>query len=242
MQDNDDLEAADTTGSGVQSAASSAPEKAMAISSVRIEPTNTGSAPDYAAASAQALYNPDVVYSSGIAPSELLSEISYQVRKVIGLVGLFYTALVILVSVLAVSLLAPDVFYFIDRHSPLLMDIARVLVSLVAIAAGVAALSVWLVHGRIRDDLELAEMRLDGIRDQTLIQLQAARFNLEELTERLKSPKESGGAPVSPLDYIELARQIGPLLSLLVAREKSILTLGVEGLKFFQTVKKVLNK
>jgi hypothetical protein len=222
MTDNDDLEAS-----------ANSPSKPIQIQNIRIEPTTPKNQDETELANSQ---------MPAIAPSisAELAEGIEKVRFVTILVGYFYIGLVALLSVLAVILLAPVAIAFLDQHSPILMMTARIMISLVAFTLGIGAWIILLNHWRINDGMETAEILIDRIRDQALIQMQAARFNLEDLTERLRFPKEAHAA--GPLEYIEMAKQIGPLLSLLMAKERSILTLGVEGLKFFQLVKKVLNK
>ena len=210
MTDNDDLEASPSSAN-----------QPIQIQNIRIEPSSGSE-------------------MQVISISEQINEAIQLVRKVSMYAGFFYTGLVILLSVLAVILLAPVAIGFLDQHSPILMMTARILISLLAFGLGVGAWIILLSHWRINDGMETAEILIDDIRDQALIQMQAARFNLEDLTERLKFPQEAQAA--GPLEYIEMAKQIGPLLSLLMAKEKSILTIGVEGLKFFQLLKKVLNK
>ncbi|CAN5306755.1 hypothetical protein BH11CYA1_BH11CYA1_38710 [soil metagenome] len=220
MTDNDDLEA--TTNSA---------NEPVQIQNIRIEPSSGTSAADAQLANSQ---------MQVISISEQLNAAIQLIRRVSMYAGYFYTGLVVLLSVLAIILLAPVAIGFLDQHSPILMMTARIMISLLAFALGVGAWIILLNHWQINDGMETAELMIDDIRDQALIQMQAARFNLEELTERLRFPQESQAA--GPLEYIEMAKQIGPLLSLLMAKERSILTLGVEGLKFFQLVKKVLNK
>lgn len=235
MTDNDDLEA---SGNSVN--------EPIQIQNIRIEPTASASTTGATAGNAQP--GNDQLGSGPLTNSQMqavsisaeLADAIDKVRLVTMLVGYFYVGLVALLSVVSIILLAPVAISFLDQHSPILMSTARVLISLLAFALGIGAWLILLYHWRINDGMETAEILIDGIRDQTLIQMQAARYNLEELTERLRFPKEAQAA--GPLEYIEMARQIGPLLSLLMAKERSILTLGVEGLKFFQLVKKVLNK
>ena len=219
MTDNDDLEASTNSA-----------REPIQIQDIRIEPTRPESRTESQLANSQ----------MQLSISAELAEAIEKVRFVTLLVGYFYIGLVALLSVAAVILLAPLAIAFLDQHSPILMMAARIMISLVAFALGIGAWLILLNHWRINDGMETAEILIDSIRDQTLIQMQAARFNLEDLTERLRFPKEAQA--VGPLEYIEMAKQIGPLLSLLMAKERSILTLGVEGLKFFQLVKKVLNK
>ncbi|MFA7338331.1 MAG: hypothetical protein WC028_16205 [Candidatus Obscuribacterales bacterium] len=224
MTDNDDLE---TSANSVN--------EPIEIQNIRIEPTTPESRTESRTESQ--LANSQL---QAVSISAELAEAIEKVRFVTLLVGYFYIGLVALLSVVAVILLAPVAIAFLDQHSPILMMAARIMISLLAFALGVGAWIILLNHWRINDGMETAEILIDSIRDQTLIQMQAARFNLEDLTERLRFPKEAQAA--GPLEYIEMAKQIGPLLSLLMAKERSILTLGVEGLKFFQLVKKVLNK
>lgn len=224
MTDNDDLE---TSANSVN--------EPIEIQNIRIEPTMPESRTESRTESQ--LANSQL---QAVSISAELAEAIEKVRFVTLLVGYFYIGLVALLSVVAVILLAPVAIAFLDQHSPILMMAARIMISLLAFALGVGAWIILLNHWRINDGMETAEILIDSIRDQTLIQMQAARFNLEDLTERLRFPKEAQAA--GPLEYIEMAKQIGPLLSLLMAKERSILTLGVEGLKFFQLVKKVLNK
>ena len=219
MTANDDLEASTNSA-----------REPIQIQDIRLEPTRPESRTESQLANSQM----QLSISAGLA------EAIEKVRFVTLLVGYFYIGLVALLSVAAVILLAPLAIAFLDQHSPILMMAARIMISLVAFALGIGAWLILLNHWRINDGMETAEILIDSIRDQTLIQMQAARFNLEDLTERLRFPKEAQAA--GPLEYIEMAKQIGPLLSLLMAKERSILTLGVEGLKFFQLVKKVLNK
>lgn len=224
MTDNDDLE---TSANSVN--------EPIEIQNIRIEPTTPESRTESRTESQ--LANSQL---QAVSISAELAEAIEKVRFVTLLVGYFYIGLVALLSVVAVILLAPVAIAFLDQHSPILMMAARIMISLLAFALGVGAWIILLNHWRINDGMETAEILIDSIRDQTLIQMQAARFNLEDLTERLRFPKEAQAA--GPLEYIEMAKQIGPLLSLLMAKERSILTLGVEGLKFFQLVTKVLNK
>ncbi|MBP6747550.1 hypothetical protein KA344_20140 [bacterium] len=224
MTDNDDLEASTNSA-----------REPIQIQDIRIEPTRPESRTEGRTESQ--LANSQM---QAVSITAELAEAIEKVRFVTLLVGYFYTGLVVLLSVVAIILLAPVAIAFLDQHSPILMMAARIMISLVAFALGVGAWIILLNHWRINDGMETAEILIDSIRDQTLIQMQAARFNLEDLTERLRFPKEAQAA--GPLEYIEMAKQIGPLLSLLMAKERSILTLGVEGLKFFQLVKKVLNK
>ncbi len=224
MQDNDDLES---------------PESSTVSQTVppNRSPFEPGTAPGAAAVE----FDPNSpINRLGIAPGELLTDAIKRVRMVIVFVGMFYTTLVVVTVVLAIVLLAPDVFWAMDRNSPILMNAARIMIALVAFAVGASALAIGWLHVRINETMQADEILIDDIRDQILIQLQAAKYHLEDLTERFKIPKEAPAA--GPLEYMEIAKRIGPLVSLLLNKERSILTLGVEGLKFFQLVKKVLNK
>ncbi len=228
MQDNDDLESSESS----TASQTAAPDRSS---------YSTRSSSGDTANGAQIEFDPNSPLSRlGIAPGELLTNAIQRVRMVIGFVGLFYTILVAVTVVLAIVLLLPDLFWAMDRSSPILMNTARIFIALVAFAAGLCALAVGLIHVRINESMQADEIMIDDIRDQILIQLQAAKYNLEELTERFKLPKEAPAA--GALEYMEIAKRIGPLVSLLLNKERSILTLGVEGLKFFQLVKKVLNK
>lgn len=175
-----------------------------------------------------------------LLPSEILNEAMAKVRLTIALVGLFYTGLVILLVVASIALLAPDVIKFMDHNSPVVINSGRILISLIAIIFGVGAVAVGLAHRRIHDSMVVAEGQIDNIRDRALIQMQATRYNLDELTEKLSFPKDQHAA--GPLEYLEVAKKVGPLLSLLMAKERSMVTLGVEGLKFYQSLKKILNR
>ncbi len=232
MQDNDDLESSQSS----TASQTAAPDRSNNSTGSSTSDTAYG-----ANRSAQSDFDPNSPLSRlGVAPGELLTDAIQRVRMVSGFVALFYTILVVVTVVLAIVLLMPDLFWALDRNSPILMNTARIFIALVAFAAGLGALAVGLIHVRINETMQADEILIDDIRDQILIQLQAAKYNLEELTERFKLPKEAPAA--GALEYMEIAKRIGPLVSLLLNKERSILTLGVEGLKFFQLVKKVLNK
>lgn len=175
-----------------------------------------------------------------LLPSEILNEATRKVRLTMALVSLFYTGVLILLVVASIVLLAPNLIKFLDHNSPIVINTGRILVSLIAIVFGAGAIAVALAHHRINESMAVAEGQIDTIRDHALIQMQATRYNLDELNEKLSFPKEQHAA--GPLEYIELAKKIGPLFSLLMAKERSIVTLGVEGLKFYQSLKKILNK
>jgi hypothetical protein len=183
-----------------------------------------------------------IAASSGavLLPSEILNEATRKVRLTMALVSLFYTGVLILLVVASIVLLAPNLIKFLDHNSPIVINTGRILVSLIAIVFGAGAIAVALAHRRINESMAVAEGQIDTIRDHALIQMQATRYNLDELNEKLSFPKEQHAA--GPLEYIELAKKIGPLFSLLMAKERSIVTLGVEGLKFYQSLKKILNK
>lgn len=175
-----------------------------------------------------------------LLPSEILNEATRKVRLTMALVSLFYTGVLILLVVASIVLLAPNLIKFLDHNSPIVINTGRVLVSLIAIVFGAGAIAVALAHRRINESMAVAEGQIDTIRDHALIQMQATRYNIDELNEKLSFPKDQHAA--GPLEYIELAKKIGPLFSLIMAKERSIVTLGVEGLKFYQSLKKILNK
>lgn len=175
-----------------------------------------------------------------VMPSEILLLIMEKVRSTIMLVGWFYSGLVFLLCVAAVILLGPQFIWLADKNSPILMNMARIIVSLVAIGTSLGCFAVLLKSRELKLTLLEAEGQIDSLRDQAFLQLQATRYNLEDLTERLEFPKDKQSP--SPLDYINVAKQLGPLLSLWNAKERSLVTLGVEGLKFYQALKKILNR
>ena len=177
---------------------------------------------------------------SAILPSQVLMMIMEKVRTTIMLVGWFYSGLVFLLCAAAVILLAPEFIWLSDKSSPVLMNFARLAVSLVAIVVGLGSLVVLVKAGQLKGNLVEAEGLIDNIRDQAFLQIQATRYNLEDLTEMLEFPKEKQSP--SPLDYIDVAKKLGPLLSLWNSKERSLVTLGVEGLKFYQSLKKILNR
>lgn len=184
----------------------------------------------------------DAYRDAVLLPSEILAETMAKVRLTIFFVGIFYTGLVILLVVSAIVLLAPNVIQLIDHNSPIVMNTGRILISLIAIACGAVALLIGLSHRKVNESMALAEGQIDIIRDRALIQMQATRYNLDDLTERLRMPTVSNQQAAGPLEYIELIKKAGPLLNILLAKERSLVTLGMEGLKFYQSLKKVLGR
>jgi hypothetical protein len=176
---------------------------------------------------------------SPVLPYQILTDTIARVRFTIMLVGFFYTGLCFVVCVLAVCLIAPNLFFMVDQTSPILLHTAQVITSLVALAMGVACLVIIFKQRELTYKLATAEVLIDGIRDVALIQMQAARYSLEDLTERLQFRHHH---EASPLDYIDLAKRIGPMISLLMSHERSAITLAMEGFKLYQVIKKVLNK
>lgn len=175
-----------------------------------------------------------------IKPGEILMLAQQKLRLVAILLGWFYSGLIFLTVFLAICLLAPNVIYAIDHNTPWLMHFARLLVSLVAVVLALGCVAICVFHQHINAALEDKEYEIDAVRDMTLIQMQATRYNLEELTEKLSFP-EHKEAP-SPLDYINVAKKIPAFLALITSPERNLVTIGVEGLKFFQAVKKILNR
>jgi len=175
-----------------------------------------------------------------LLPGQILTEAIARLRFTIVLVSFFYSGLFFVFGILAICLVAPNILYFLDRSSPILLDTAKIMISLVALTLALGAIAVTIKHNELTSRLALAEVLIDHIQDVALIQLQSTRYTLEELTERLKFPKEPQHA--SAFDYLELAKKIGPVISLLMARERSVITIAVEGLKLFQALKKVFNK
>jgi hypothetical protein len=175
-----------------------------------------------------------------ILPGQILTETIYRLRRTVVYVGIFYSCLFYVIGILAVCLLAPDVLYLMDRTSPILINLARIAISLLSIGLAFVCIGIALQERGLTSKLALAEVMIDTLRDQALIQMQATRYNLEDLTERLKFPKEE--SHVTPFDYIDLAKKIGPVIGLLMAKERSVVTLTMEGLKLFQALKKVLKK
>lgn len=175
-----------------------------------------------------------------VLPSEILLLIMEKVRSTIMLVGIFYSFLIVFFVVTAIILLAPNFVWLADRNSPILMIAAQILISLLAIGTALACFAVLVKSRELKLSLVEAEGQIDDLRDQAFLQLQATRYNLEDLTEKLEFPKDKHNP--SPLDYINVAKQLGPLLSLWNAKERSLVTLGVEGLKFYQALKKILNR
>ena len=169
-------------------------------------------------------------------PGQILTETISRLRFTIVLVSLFYSGLIFITGILAVCLIAPNLLYWIDRNNPILLHTARILISLIALGLALACVVIGIKQRELTGKLALAEEKIDYIRDMALIQMQATRFTLEDLTARLKFPKEKGQP--SPFDYIELARKVGPVIQLLLAKERSVVTLAVEGLKLFPGAEK----
>lgn len=173
-----------------------------------------------------------------VLPSQALLMVMDKVRTTIILVGFFYSALAFLLAALAVILLAPGAYWMINKSSPILLWVAQLGISGIALVFALGCLVIGLNHKKLQAQLTEAENLIDSLRDRAFLQIQATRYNLEDLTERLSFPKETHSP--SPLDYIDVAKKIGPLLSLWNAKERSLVTLGVEGLKFIQALKKIL--
>jgi hypothetical protein len=169
-----------------------------------------------------------------------LTDTISRLRFTIVIVSFFYSSLFFVIGIMAVCLVAPNIFYWMDHNSPILLNTARIIVSLIAIALACACIVIGFKQRELTGQLAFAEVMIDNIRDLALIQMQATRYNLEELTERLKFPQEPSHP--SAFDYIELAKRIGPVISLLMAKERSVMTIAMEGLKLFQVLKKVLHK
>jgi hypothetical protein len=174
-----------------------------------------------------------------LLPGQILTDTIARLRFTIVLVSFFYSGLCFIVGILAVCLIAPNLLYMMDQTSPILLHTARVMIALVSFALGAACLLIIFKQRELTGKLALAEVMIDDIRDMALIQMQATRYTLEDLTDRLKFNDHH---QASPFDYIELAKRIGPVVSLLLAKERSVVTIAMEGLKLFQVVKKVLNK
>jgi hypothetical protein len=173
-------------------------------------------------------------------PGQILTDTIGRLRFTIVLVSFFYSGLLFVVGIVAVCLITPGILFWMDRTSPILLDTARIIISLIAMALSCVCIFIVLKQRDLTAKLATAEVMIDNIRDLTLIQMQATRYNLEDLTERLKFPKEQGHP--TAFDFIDLAKKIGPVVSLLMARERSVVTIAVEGLKLFQALKKVLHK
>ena len=178
-----------------------------------------------------------------VLPGQVLTDTMERLAFTIKLVGLFYSALFFVLVILAIALLLPDLIFVINQKTPLLMILAKLAISLLSIGLGLACVLIFMQERGLTSKLALAEVMIDTLRDKTMINMRATRYNLEDLTERLKYPKEEEeGEHRSPLAYIELARKIGPVVSLLMAKEKSVVTIAVEGVKLLNALKKVLKK
>lgn len=175
-----------------------------------------------------------------ILPSEILLSIMAKIRMTIVYVGWFYSSLFFLLVVMSIVLLGPGVVWFTNQSSSILINFARIAISLVALAAGVGCIAIACMHTKLKTSLVEAELMIDVLRDQAFLQIQNMHYNLEELTQKLAFPVEKSSP--SPLDYIEVAKKIGPLIALFTSKERSLVTLGVEGLKFYQSLKKILNR
>ncbi len=174
-----------------------------------------------------------------VLPGQILTETIARLRFTIVLVSMFYSGLCFVVGIVAVCLIAPNLLFMMDQTSPILLHSARVIIALVSFVLGCACIAVIFKQRELTYKLALAEVMIDNIRDLALIQMQATRYTLEELTERLKFHEHHDP---SPFDYIDLAKRIGPVISLLLAKERSVMTIAVEGIKLFQVLKKVLHK
>ncbi len=177
---------------------------------------------------------------SVLLPSEILLSIMAKIRMTIVYVGWFYSSLFFLLVVMSIVLLGPGIVWFTDQSSSILINFARIAISLVALAAGVGCIAIACMHTKLKTSLVEAELMIDVLRDQAFLQIQNMHYNLEELTQKLAFPVEKSSP--SPLDYIEVAKKIGPLIALFTSKERSLVTLGVEGLKFYQSLKKILNR
>jgi hypothetical protein len=176
---------------------------------------------------------PDVIMPSSILPLAM-----QKIRLVIGLTGLFYTALTAICLIGAVAILAPDLIYMLDRSSPILMVIAQIAIALLAFATGIGALAVIYYQPRITNILVQAEAEIDDTRDIALIQLQSTRFTIEELTTKLKHPSVT--VDLNPMDYLQAAKSLAPLLSLINAKERNLMELGKAGYKAFRAIKRIM--
>lgn len=187
-------------------------------------------------------YEPTAPQSDEMAllPGQVLISVMEKVRTTMLLVGWFYSALGFLLAVGAIILLAPGLFWLTDKSSPILINFAQVAISLVSIGLALGCVVIAFYHVRLKNQLVEAEGLIDNIRDRAFLQMQATRYNLEDLTEKLAFPKEKNSP--TPFDYIDVAKKVGPLLALWNSKERSLVTLGVEGLKFYQSLKKILNK
>jgi hypothetical protein len=207
---------------------------------------------EHDASSETGLVNPQIDLDSelyqmhrvALLPGQILTDTMERLAFTIKLVGLFYSALFFVLVVLAIGLLLPDLIFVINQKTPLLMILAKLAISLLSIGMGLACVGLFLQERGLTSKLALAEVMIDTLRDKTMVNMRATRYNLEDLTERLKYPKEEeeGAEHRSPLDYIELARKVGPVISLLMAKEKSVITIAVEGVKLLNALKKVLKK
>lgn len=175
-----------------------------------------------------------------ILPSEILLSIMAKIRMTIVYVGWFYSSLFFLLVVMSIVLLGPGIVWFTNQSSSILINFARIAISLVALAAGIGCIAIAFMHTKLKTSLVEAEIMIDVLRDQAFLQIQNLHYNLEDLTQKLAFPTEKS-AP-SPLDYLDVAKKIGPLIALFTSKERSLLTLGVEGLKFYQSLKKILNR
>jgi len=177
-----------------------------------------------------------------ILPGQILTDTIARLRFIIVIVSFFYSGLIFITAILAICLIAPNLLYWLDNNSPILINTARIIISLVALGMSLACIAVIFKQQDLTEKLAVAEVMIDQIRDLALIQMQATRYNMEDLAERLKFPKEHDGHGPSPFDYIDLARRLGPVLQLLLAKERSVMTIAVEGVKLFSALKKVLHK
>jgi len=177
-----------------------------------------------------------------LLPGQILTDTIARLRFIIVLVSFFYSGLIFITAILAVCLITPNILFWLDTNSPILINTARIIISLLALALSFACIGVIFKERELTEKLAVAEVMIDQIRDVALIQMQATRYNMEELSERLKFPKDPHGHQPSPFDYIDLARRLGPVLQLLLAKERSVMTIAVEGVKLFSALKKVLHK
>jgi hypothetical protein len=182
---------------------------------------------------------PPIIVEPAHSIGELLADAMSKLRLVIALVGMFYTAVAVLTIFGALCLLLPDLFFVLGKSGNFLLNLAQIIMSLIALALGVCAIVVICYQRRITASLATAEVQVDTIRDIALIQLQSGRYSLEQLTEKLHFHPENN---VSPSDYVNVIQNIRPLISLLIGKERNVVNLGMAGLKFYQALKKILKK
>jgi hypothetical protein len=130
------------------------------------------------------------------------------------------------VAVMLILLLVVIYVFCIASSEHRLMG-AKIIVTLMFSALGIAALIVQSNASQWREELSIAEKQMDVLRDEVLVAGMVARAQMADARERMKKDPEKEHSEI----VAALMKQAVPLISMVVKKERSAITWGLAGLK-----------